>query len=366
MAMGRARSSGRAGWPDNLYTCKDGFKYRHPVSRKDTWMGKDRARAFEAARKLNAMLTPGNDLVDRVAKRGETIADAVRVFREEDMPGRKWAEKTAETYGSILRRIEAEIGARECAGFAVRDCATFVRDITEGARARQQFRLVLGWVLACAVEEGWIEINPALQTRKAFYERQRERLSQDAYRAIWNVAAPWLRNAMDLSLLTLLRREDVCSARFADVRDGALWIIPGKTEGTTGARLKIATTGDLAEVVARCRDDVLSPYLVHRLPEKARPTQQRARDREHHTQVLPEQLSRGFADARVLAGIVDANPPTFHEIRSLGGALLRDAGWSVEQVQALMAHGSDAMTKHYLDGHEQPWTEITTTLRIRP
>jgi hypothetical protein len=47
----------------------------------------------------------------------------------------------------------------------------------------------------------------------------------------------------------------------------------------------------------------------------------------HHTQVLPEQVCRTFADARdaaVAAGDLAASehPPTFHEIRSLGGVLL--------------------------------------------
>jgi enterobacteria phage integrase len=106
--------------------------------------------------------------------------------------------------------------------------------VTESPRARQQFRLGRQWVLACAVEEGWIETNPALQTRKATYKRARERLTKDTYYAVYERAVPWLRNAMDLSLLTLLRREDIVSLRFADVRDNALWVIPGKTEGSTG------------------------------------------------------------------------------------------------------------------------------------
>jgi integrase len=368
--MGRPRSSARAGWPDNLYTCKDGYKYRHPISRKDTWMGKDRARAFEAARKLNALLTPGNDLVGRVVAKSETIADAIKVFRTDDMPGRKWAAKTADLYGNILKRIEAHIGEREVAGVTVRDCATFVREVTTSQRARQQFRLALTWVLACAVEEGWIDTNPALQTRKANYERQRERLLKPVYDAIWQHAPGWLRNAMDLSLLTLLRREDVVCARFEDVRENKLHVIPGKTEGTTGARLRIALDGDLAAVIARCRDNIVSPYLIHRLPEKARPTNMRAKTRLHHTQVLPEQLSRAFADTRDAAlaahpGLVGDNPPTFHEIRSLGGALLRDAGWTDVQVQALMAHSDVDMTRHYLEGHEAPWTDVKTGLSLQ-
>ncbi|OOG61402.1 integrase [Rhodanobacter sp. B04] len=364
--MGRARTSGRAGWPANLYTCKDGFKYRNPVTRKDSWMGKDQAKAFAAARTLNGLLSPGNNLVSRVAGKSETITDAIGVFRTADMPGRNWAPKTAELYKSVIDRIDRKIGTRQMVGFTVRDCATFIREVTESPRSRQQFRLALTWIFACAVEEGWIESNPAMQTRKTSYKRQRERLTKDVYDAIWLQAPSWLQNAMDVSLLTLLRREDVVSIQFADVHDGALWAIPGKTENSTGARVKIALDGSLADVVARCRNDVLSPYLIHRLPEKARPRDQRAKKREHHTQVMPEQLSREFADAREAAGIVSDNPPTFHEIRSLGGAQLREAGWSVAEVQALMTHTSPSMTEHYLEGHEVPWTEVRTGIQLSP
>lgn len=350
------------GWPANVYACKNGFRYRHPITKKQTWMGLDKERVFEAARKLNVMLIPSNDLVARVVEPTETIDDAIKVFREEDIPGRDWAHKTANLYENILNRMSAAIGKREIASFAVRDCATFVKDVTESPRARQQFRLALQWVIACAVEEGWIDANPALQTRKANYKRARERLPRVTYDAIYENSAPWLQNAMDLSLLTLLRREDVVSLRFSDLHDNALWVIPGKTEGSTGTRLKIEIEpdGDLAKLMTRCRDSIVSPYLIHRLQDRAQSSDKRAKARAHHTQVLPEQLSRAFADARDAAGIEGDNPPSFHEIRSLGGALLRAAGWTVAQVQALMTHTSESMTEHYLDGHDVPWTAVKT------
>jgi enterobacteria phage integrase len=53
-----------------------------------------------------------------------------------------------------------------------------------------------------------------------------------------------------------------------------------------------------------------------------------------------------------------------HEIRSLGGALQREAGWTVSQVQTLMTHTSEAMTEHYLGGHEAPWTEVQTGVKL--
>lgn len=363
--MGRARSKSRAGWPDNLYPNRDGFKYRHPVTKKDTWMGKDRTKAFAAARKLNALLSPGSDLAKRVITPDRSIADAIKVFREDDVPGRRWAHKTAEVYESVINRIEKTIGGKDLATLSVKDCAEFFRTVTESQRSRQQFRLVLGWILACGVEEGWLENNPALVTRKFRHERKRERLSLDIYNRIWEESATWLRNAMDFSLLTLLRREDVVAAKFSDLHDGRLCVVPLKTRDSSGVRLRIAVDGDLADLISRARDAVVSPYIVHRLPEKARPQHMRAGGRDHHTQVLPEQLTRAFADARDAAEIVGDNPPSFHEIRSLGAALLEEKGWTREQIQALMGHSDIEMTNDYLRGHDVPWTDVSVGLSLK-
>ena len=371
MAMGRPRSRSRAGWPDNLYpSSRGGFRYRHPATKRDHWMGTDKAKAFAAARKLNAILLASNDLVSKVAGAAHTVADALKVFRDDDVPQRPWGEKTAAWYGVYIDRIEADLGDRDLEGLTVKDCAEYIRGVTESARSRQTYRLVLGWILACAVQEGWIDTNPAEMTRKFGHTRKRQRLTIEVYSAVWAQASAWLRNAMDISLLTLLRREDVAALRFADYHDGALWVVPAKTEGSTNVRLRIDVGPELASVLSRARDDVVSTHIIHRLPEKARPSHMRAKDRTHHTQVLPEQLTRAFAAARDLAAkaapdLIGDNPPTFHEIRSLGGALLQqEAGWSLQQVQALMGHASEEMTRVYLEGHERPWQQVATGIQL--
>ncbi|PJK07952.1 integrase [Lysobacteraceae bacterium NML95-0200] len=362
----RKRARNRTGWPDNLYPNRNGYKYRHPITRKETWMGMDKAKAFAAAKKLNALLTQSNDLVGRVIGGRHTVADAIRIFREDDMPGRGWAEKTAVWYAVFIARIETDLGTRELESLTVKDCAEYIRTVTESARSRQTYRLVLGWILACALQEGWIDSNPAEQTRKFAHSRKRERLTIETYQRIHAAAPAWLQNAMDLSLLTLLRREDVAAAQFKDIRDGALWVVPQKTEGSTSVRLRISMTPTLQALIARCRDNVVSPYLIHRMPGKARPREMRAAHREHHTQLLPEQITRAFADVRESLGITGDNPPTFHEIRSLGGALLiSEAGWTKQQVQALMGHGSLNMTEVYLDGHDLPWTDVAPGLTLK-
>lgn len=356
----RPRSKSRQGWPANLYPNREGFKYRHPVTKRETWMGTDKARAFAAAKRLNALLMPTNDLVDRVIGSKETVADAIAVFRRDDIPGRKWAPKTAEVYESVIRRIEAGIGTRPVEQVTVKECAEFIRAVTASDRARQQFRLVLGWILGCAVQEGWIDSNPVLATRRFQHERKRQRLTKEVYRAIWDKAEPWLRLAMDLSLVTLLRRDDVVSLKFSDVHDGFLWVVPQKTEGSTLVKLKIRVGDELGALLSQARDAVLSPYVVHRLPDRARPSDKRAAARKHHTQVMPEQLTRAFQDAREAAGVGSIHPPSFHEIRSLGGALLNESGWEIERVQGLMGHSSTSMTEHYLDGHDTAWQEVQT------
>lgn len=91
---------------------------------------------------------------------------------------------------------------------------------------------------------------------------------------------------MDLAFQTLQRREDIADAKFSDVKDNALCIIQQKT----GSPVKIKISRQLRDVLARCRDNVISPYIIHQgfKTNKAR----RAK------KLTPESLTKGFARAR--------------------------------------------------------------------
>jgi integrase len=39
--------------------------------------------------------------------------------------------------------------------------------------------------------------------------------------------------------------------------------------------------------------------------------------------------------------------------------MLRQSGCTEKQVQNLLAHTDAAMTRVYLEGHEQPWTDVS-------
>lgn len=78
----------------------------------------------------------------------------------------------------------------------------------------------------------------------------------------------------------------------------------------------------------------------------------RGKGRVHHTQVMPEQLTRAFQDVREAAG---DNPPSFHRIRSLGGALLSDSDWAIEEVLGRMG---TRRRRCHLEGDGIPWQEV--------
>ena len=352
--------------PPNLSLHGSGlYRYIHPISHKDYYLGADRQAAIVAATKLNSVLVPANQLVDKVLQLEHPLSECIELFVKERIP-LKWKPVTRQLYFMRFKRIRADIGKKPVEFLTVKDCAEYMREVTQSLRAREQYRGALILLLECALQEGWVLHNVAKATQVAKAERQRARMTLSAYQLIHEKAPVWLQNAMDLSLQTLLRRADICAMRFEDIRDGFLYVVPRKTETSSYVRLKMRLEGDLQVVIDRCRDRLLSPYLVHRLPVKLAPHGKRAKTREHHLQVLPEDISRTFS--RVLkATSLDYGktpPPTFHEIRSLGGDLYRQAGWKLEQVQALMGHTSAEMTRHYLKGHDAPWVEVRAGLKV--
>lgn len=366
--MGRPRKAGNQDLPPNLYPERNGFRYVHPITGKPTFWtnpAPPRDRAIASAKKLNAMLIPASqDLVGEVVGAGKTVKDAVKLFRDDELPHLEYAPKTLAELEVKLAKLDAVAGDRPVDAFNVREAALLLRAITRSARNRQQYRTVLVMIFAGALEEGWVEFNPFRETKKPKYKKARARLTLEGYAYVYDQARTWgwewLMNAMDLTLEALFRGGDVTAIAKADVHDGRIHVVPKKTADSTGVRLRIQMWPELAAIVARCHDNIASPYLVHRLPEKAKPKDKRSKKRVHLTQVLREQLTRGFEAAREACGYFagDANPPTFHEIRSLGGDLHRQAGRSEEWIQALYAHSTRDMTLHYLKGHEQPWTDI--------
>lgn len=156
--------------------------------------------------------------------------------------------------------------------------------------------------------------------------------------------------------------------RLSDEREpGWLFVDQQKVEGHGTGHIKIRIGTELRAVFTRSkRTGILSPFVIHRQPQKR---QRRVMDaKEHWTQLSPEILTRTFKDLRDQLHLCDhltpAQRPSFHEIRALGADLYRKAGWPEDAIQRLLGHSSEKMTRVYLEGHEVMYVEALAGLKI--
>lgn len=374
----RPRKSGRRSWPPNLYAQTKGgvvyYTYRHPQTGKRYGMGTDYAKAAQAARLLNAKLMTAKGVEDMVrevmAGASVLFSDFVGTFRDEILPahrdkhGKPYAAKTLADYQRRCGIIAAQAWAgRFVQDVTRRDVAGFLDAQSE--RTSNIYRHLLDLIFRQAIAKGLRDDNPAAETIKKVAAVQRQRLPYEAFCAIRDAAEPWFQNALDLALQTLQRREDLVEMRFDHIADGVLSVQQQKVEKHGTGNIRIAVGPELAAVIARCRDDVASPYLIHRRPKRLR--REYAEKKGHWTKLAPEMLTREFQRLRDELKLFDHLPmaarPSFHEIRALGGDLYLQAGWSKADVQALMGHSSERMTEHYLDGHRIRWVEARAGLK---
>ncbi|MFC4821136.1 tyrosine-type recombinase/integrase [Dokdonella ginsengisoli] len=176
----------------------------------------------------------------------------------------------------------------------------------------------------------------------------------DAFLAARELAVDWLRNAANLALVSAQRREDVASARFSDVRDGAWWVEQSKT----GQRLCIplalrldAVGLSLDDVVRQCRGTgVLSKHLVHQTQSWGNSPRGR--------EIWVDTITRRWSEciARLKLDWEGRTPPTFHEIRSLSERLYKAQG--NVNTQELLGHRDPRSANLYHDARGAEWMRI--------
>ncbi|MCW2242755.1 phage integrase Arm DNA-binding domain-containing protein [Azospirillum canadense] len=367
--MGRRRSRTTKSLPTNLYERNGYFSWRDPQTGKEHGLGRDRRSAIEQAVEANIVVEGARAkrrLVDRITGAKESSVEAFCDLYGGVIDARYAAGRIKKnTYAAFVRQlriVRTAMEGRHIDAITTRDVADFLADWEQRGKMRmaKAMRSFLLDFFGVAVSKGWAQTNPATATKAAHVDVQRARLTLEDFLAIYEVAvrdyAPWLARAMALALVTGQRREEIVNLGPRDVRDGKLWIVPAKTE-KHGVRicvpveLRLQVVGwSVGEVIARCRDNVLSRHFVHHstFAGRAKPG-----DR-----VRPHTVTAWFAEARGKAGRswpADSTPPSFHEIRSLAARLYHDQGINA---QALLGHKSPDMTALYRDSRGAEWTEV--------
>ncbi len=224
-------------------------------------------------------------------------------------------------------------------------------------RMAQVIRSVLIDVFKEAQHAGYVPpgYNPAKATKQPRNRVKRERMTLDEWNTIYLQAEkhpPYLQCGMLLALITGQRIGDICNMKFTDIWDDMLHVQQEKTGSKLAIPLSLkcdALNMSLRDVIARCRDAVVSKYLVH-----YRHTTSQAKRGE---QVTPNTLTTTFKKARDKCGLTwdKGTAPTFHEQRSLSERLYREQGINT---QKLLGHKTQKMTDKYHDDRGKEWQII--------
>lgn len=360
----RPRKPGNKDMPDHLYPRKDKrtgktyYAYRDPRTGREYGLGSDKTKAIREARAANmSLLAAQPTLLERMAVSAYTVADWIPEYQEV-VAERGLSPVTIKTMGMRLKTIEKWVGDKALSEVTTLDFTTHLKALASEGKAQMArvMRSLATDLFREAIAAGHCKENPLLVTKAPRIKVKRERLSLEQWQAIHAEAAhPWLARAMELAIITGQRREDIAGLKFTDYRDGFLHVIQGKT----GSKVRISGTlrldavgMSLDEVIKRCRDNVVSPYLIHH---------HKAAGRAKAGQpVVLDTLSKEFANARdraVAAKVIKAGdkPPTFHEQRSLAARLYHAEG---KDPQALLGHRHAAMTEIYRDSRGSEWVSV--------
>ena len=299
--MARSRHKGNKDIPANLYRDNgNSWRYRHPVTGKFHAMGTDRNKAFQAARKLNALLIVEEDIFAKVA--GRTVN--FQIFSEQYLAekrrkdGRPISENTRHTNQVQLNRLWKVWGNKELDSITLKMVNEYLDSLTPSNS--KSVRSLLCNIFDVAVSKGLCPDNPARITLSRYVPKQRKRHTVEGLRIIRSHSPLWLQNAIDLSLLTTQRRSDIVKIRWTDIHDGYIHIAQQKTtddpmddfevlDGSGYIRIKI--DDELQQVLDRCKsDNVPSPFVIHYVPKR----KVKNAKKEHWTQILPLYLSEEF------------------------------------------------------------------------
>lgn len=204
--------------------------------------------------------------------------------------------------------------------------------------------------------------------------KSRQRLTIETFWTIYHQAGELgleaLQIAMGISLLTTLRRSDICELTFDEhIDNDRLRKTVNKSEAqrdtihASHLSWTFKSYPMLGKLVRRARELSLQnfrcPYLLSHTPKQRRT----GVTKDHICQVSPDRLSDMFTEARNATGLYrtqpeGTTPPTFHEVRSLASDRFKRMGYGIKDVQRLMAHTDEKVTRHYQSGHGIDYEEV--------
>ncbi|WP_162287032.1 phage integrase Arm DNA-binding domain-containing protein [Pantoea stewartii] len=348
------------------------WQYKHPITGKFHSLGTDANEAKQVACEANQIIAEQrtrqilsiNEKIARMRESREFISvnnwlDRYLILQQERMDAGDIKLNSVKQKKKPVELMRQHCGMMYLKDVSTLEIAEIVDSIkTKGhSRMAQVVRTTLIDVFKEAQHAGHVPpgYNPAQATRQPRNRVKRERLSLDEWQQIYAAAEhhpPYLQCAMLLAIVTGQRIGDISKMKFSDIWDDMLHIEHEKTGAKVALPLSLrceALDISLREVVAKCRDSVVSKYLVH----FRHSTSQAIRG----DKVTANSITTTFKKARNRTGLIwpESKAPTFHEQRSLSERLYKEQGIDT---QKLLGHKSASQTAKYHDDRGKSWIVV--------
>ncbi|MFM3091439.1 phage integrase Arm DNA-binding domain-containing protein [Klebsiella pneumoniae subsp. ozaenae] len=350
------------------------WRYKHPITGKFHSLGTDEAEATAIAIEANKRLAEQQTrqimaITDRIStSSGKSISTNTRLERywkiqQERLKSGDIKENTIKQKAKPVSLLKERVGMKLISTVNVRDVAQILDEyLAEGqSRMAQVIRSVLIDVFKEAQHAGEVPpgYNPALATKQPRRKVTRQRLTPEEWQKIFDIADEnhkYMGNAMLLAIVTGQRLGDISRMKFSDIWDDHLHVEQEKTGSKIAIPLALrcnAINWSLRDVISRCRDYAVSPFLVHFF----RTTSQA----ERGAQVKARTLTMNFSKARDCANIEwgEGTPATFHEQRSLSERLYKAQGINTKD---LLGHKTQQQTDLYHDDRGKNWIKVNINL----
>ncbi|SUW63436.1 site-specific recombinase XerC [Buttiauxella sp. BIGb0552] len=328
------------------------YSWRNPITGQEISLGKIArkdavAQAIEANNYLDQNYLPSS-LLERIMETPDFTVSKWLERYSVILERRELKPNTMKVRRNQLATLEDEFGNMPLNAITTRDIATFLEGYIECDKKSMAvaLRSVLSDIFREAIVEGHISLNPVEPTRAPTPKVKRERLILEQYQLLHSTAenfGEWVQRAFELALVTGQRREDISLFRFSDVRDDRLFIEQQKTGHKLALPLdlKLNSAGlVLGDVIDNCRKNNPSDFMLYSAVR---------RGGRKPGPLTPDGLTQAFAEVRNASGIsFGANPPAFHEMRSLASREY-EKEYSEDFAQRLLGHKNLTMTKKYLD-----------------
>ncbi|MFG6076955.1 phage integrase Arm DNA-binding domain-containing protein [Erwinia sp. OPT-41] len=346
------------------------WRYKHPVTGKFHGLGDNEEEAKAIAIEANSRLAEHRTrqitaLSDRIAAtkgKAVTVSTWVNRYWSIQKERLKAGEIRPNTYKQKNKPVQLLLNSfamKELPAVNVRDIASILDAYKASGQNRmgQVVRSVLIDVFKEAQHAGEVPpgYNPALATKQPRRRITRQRLNLEEWQRIFEIADAnhkYMGNAMLLAVVTGQRLGDIAKMRFEDIWNEHLHVVQQKTGVKLAIPLSLrcqALDISLQEVIARCRDYVISPWLIHFF----RNTTHGKRGGQVTANTLTTNFSRSRDKANIEWG--DGTAATFHEQRSLSERLYKNQGVDTKR---LLGHKSQRQTDQYNDDRGKNWCYI--------